>query len=80
MPAGSAELDQGSLPVVHFLSLFDVSFEGLILFSSMYVTFVPKSGRCMVKSVESSAGFPYPKYAIVIPGASSVVTWCLSFF
>ncbi len=38
--------------------------------NSIYVTIVPKSGRCMVESVESGAGFPYPEYAIVIPGAS----------
>jgi hypothetical protein len=35
---------------------------------------------CTVKSVESGVGFPYPEYAIVIPGASeSLFTWCLSF-
>jgi len=43
------------------------------------VTFVPKSGCCTVKSEKLGVRFPYPKYAIVIPGASCVITWCLSF-
>ena len=45
--------------------------------SSIYVTLVPESGRCAVKSVESGAGFLYPEYAIVIPGASE--SYYLSF-
>ncbi len=42
----------------------------IMLGRQINVTIVPKSGCCMVKSVESGAGFPYPEYAIFIPRTS----------